>query len=327
MSVLKNLPIELEPIREELEALVLPLVRIKAAYPKEGETIQPWQSHFKGFPYLLKSQEFPTDSKGNPLFLLAQINFDELSEKLPDFPTTGILQIFVSTVNKSVHDIKYKINYIETYTQNINQLQTDFSFINYGNFTTEYFYEFVIEELEKPLKINFSPLSWEVDNILRLHSINYILLRILNSQLSQQHKEVLTKLGFDYNQLGQENKKDPFKQNQEISNFYNIKFENPEDRKTAIEVSQMFNKLKTELLKSRVGSAWCSKLGGFESSYRERYDDTSYGWGGDVLLLEISESYNNVGLRFMDGEVAFIITTPDLINKNFSNVRMEVSYP
>ena len=54
-------------------------------------------SKFGGLPYLPKNFAYPTCAKGNPLKLLAQLNFVELPNLPPlaDFPSEGILQFFV----------------------------------------------------------------------------------------------------------------------------------------------------------------------------------------------------------------------------------------
>ena len=52
------------------------------------------QSKIGGLPYLPPDAEYPRNSYGQPLTLLAQINFAEMPP-LPDFPTSGILQWFI----------------------------------------------------------------------------------------------------------------------------------------------------------------------------------------------------------------------------------------
>ncbi|AQQ14179.1 hypothetical protein CGLAU_00925 [Corynebacterium glaucum] len=59
--------------------------------PERPDT--PTTSKIGGTPYLPESHPFPEDEAG-PMLFIAQFNFDELPE-LPDFPTTGILQLFV----------------------------------------------------------------------------------------------------------------------------------------------------------------------------------------------------------------------------------------
>ena len=51
-------------------------------------------SKFGGLPYWERTNEFPRDEDGEPLYLLAQIDFADVPH-LPDFPEKGLLQIFV----------------------------------------------------------------------------------------------------------------------------------------------------------------------------------------------------------------------------------------
>ena len=65
------------------------------------ETGEPglFDSKIGGTPYFPQSMEYPTGKKnvfeGQPLVLLAQLNFDKLPH-IPDFPQKGILQFFVA---------------------------------------------------------------------------------------------------------------------------------------------------------------------------------------------------------------------------------------
>ena len=54
------------------------------------------QSKFMGNPFVPEDMVYPEDKHGNPLVLLAQINFSEMPE-LEGFPTDGILQLYFST--------------------------------------------------------------------------------------------------------------------------------------------------------------------------------------------------------------------------------------
>ena len=51
-------------------------------------------SKFGGLPYWERTNEYPKSENGEPLYLLAQINFADVPH-LPDFPEKGLLQIFV----------------------------------------------------------------------------------------------------------------------------------------------------------------------------------------------------------------------------------------
>lgn len=53
-------------------------------------------SKFGGLPYWTHGEEFPKNKDGELFMLLAQINFAEVPQ-IPDFPTSGLLQIFVES--------------------------------------------------------------------------------------------------------------------------------------------------------------------------------------------------------------------------------------
>ena len=86
------LPIDLEPFRARIEATVKPAVKITARLAAQDSF---FGSTFGGFPYLPENFEYPTDSRGNPLTLLAQINWEEVPP-LEHYPQTGILQFYIS---------------------------------------------------------------------------------------------------------------------------------------------------------------------------------------------------------------------------------------
>ena len=68
----------------------------------QGEGRPPlWQSHLGGMPYLPLDDEYPYTNRGYPFALFAQINFAEMPP-VPDFPTEGILQIFVDGMDDSL---------------------------------------------------------------------------------------------------------------------------------------------------------------------------------------------------------------------------------
>lgn len=54
------------------------------------------QSKFGGYPYWEQGDAYPLDSEGNPLFLLAQINFAEIDDPNSLLPQKGLLQFFIA---------------------------------------------------------------------------------------------------------------------------------------------------------------------------------------------------------------------------------------
>ncbi|WP_062110066.1 YwqG family protein [Bacillus niameyensis] len=87
-----ELPKQLQPYADSLANTKKPCLNIKG---KIANTT-PLQSKFAGQPYWLKTDPYPTSKDGQPLRLLAQINFSEIGETIPDYPTEGILQFFVA---------------------------------------------------------------------------------------------------------------------------------------------------------------------------------------------------------------------------------------
>lgn len=92
------------------------------------ENIDMFSSKLGGIPYWDLNKKYPTDSKGNKLALLAQINFEK--EKFEDerLPKTGIMQIFVATdetngFNFEAQDVQkdWKIIYHEKINMNIKE--------------------------------------------------------------------------------------------------------------------------------------------------------------------------------------------------------------
>lgn len=95
---------------EEIKKTKRPFIQIVAT-PGFPEKLS--SSKFGGYPCIPKGFSYPTDSDGNYLYPLAQINFSELPP-LEGYPTSGILQCYIST-----NDV-YGINFDD------NQQQKDF---------------------------------------------------------------------------------------------------------------------------------------------------------------------------------------------------------
>lgn len=98
-----NLPIELEPYRNEFSSSIISFIKIK---PEPAAIATPWQSKIGGTPYLPIDTEFPIGSNGEKLFLLAQINFAEIPP-LNNFPEKGILQFYIN--DKGNYGLDYEV--------------------------------------------------------------------------------------------------------------------------------------------------------------------------------------------------------------------------
>lgn len=123
---------ELEKFRSQIETSIRPFVKI---LPKQVKELDFWQSKFGGLPYLPNGCEYPLDAEGKPLFLLAQINFEEVPE-LEGFPQTGILQIFVAETEtyganfeNPIEQDGFRVIYFPNFSDLETDLVTDFSFL------------------------------------------------------------------------------------------------------------------------------------------------------------------------------------------------------
>lgn len=128
-----ELPNELLVYKANIEATVKPYVEIKA---KLENDLRLWQSKFGGFPYLPKEFPYPKDSKGQAMFLLAQINFAEVP-RLESFPEQGILQFYITgwddIYGMSFEDLakqdNFRVLYFPYVFEDEAKLIVDFSFL------------------------------------------------------------------------------------------------------------------------------------------------------------------------------------------------------
>ncbi|MEG4349953.1 DUF1963 domain-containing protein [Microcoleus sp. LAD1_D3] len=129
-----ELPAELEPFRQEIESSEKPVIKI--TYERKATDF--WSSKFGGVPYLPKGYDFPKDSDGKYMHLLAQLNFEEIFAQVPylaPFPKQGILQFYISNnqgwygmdIEKLDNQKDFKILYF--YKIDKNNCQTDFGFL------------------------------------------------------------------------------------------------------------------------------------------------------------------------------------------------------
>ncbi|UZR99194.1 YwqG family protein [Chondrinema litorale] len=90
-------------------------------------------SKLGGNPYLPIGIDYPLDNEGNPMMLLAQLNFAEIPH-IPDYPVTGLLQFFIAlddlyglNFNNPTRQEGFKVIYHKEIKNS--GLQTDFSLI------------------------------------------------------------------------------------------------------------------------------------------------------------------------------------------------------
>ncbi|MBW8308792.1 MAG: DUF1963 domain-containing protein [Candidatus Paracaedibacteraceae bacterium] len=91
-----------------------------------------WESKFGGLPYLSKEFPYPKNNKGEPLHLLAQINFMDMP-RLDHFPLDGILQFYIDADDVYGMDLDgenssgFKVIYIPYYTEDNFHYDKDYS--------------------------------------------------------------------------------------------------------------------------------------------------------------------------------------------------------
>ena len=128
-----ELSAELEQFRDKIESTVKPFIQI---IPQLDTDLNWWQSKLGGLPYLPHNCQYPRDDQGNPLFLLAQINLEEMPY-LEDFPEHGILQFYIANENAYGIDWKsptqqpgFRCWYFPEVSKSEADLVTDFSFLS-----------------------------------------------------------------------------------------------------------------------------------------------------------------------------------------------------
>lgn len=129
-----ELPDELEPFKEALQATLKPFIEI---IPGEDKIQNPWQSCFGGTPYLPLDAQYPATPSGEPLFFLAQINFEEVPALAP-FPTRGLLQFFIfddslygMPSGEAGSDGAYRVVYYPEVIKDRSKLTSSFSFLRH----------------------------------------------------------------------------------------------------------------------------------------------------------------------------------------------------
>ncbi|MED4285615.1 YwqG family protein [Priestia megaterium] len=105
-----KIPEELEKYRADIEKTVVPYIKIETL---KADT-KLYNSKFGGYPYLPIGAEHPLDLYGNPMLLLAQINYEEMPH-LDDMPTKGMLQFFITATSDK--DDVYGVDFEEPTNQ------------------------------------------------------------------------------------------------------------------------------------------------------------------------------------------------------------------
>jgi len=157
---LLNLPEAFEQNRTVIEGTIQPTVLIETKVRKTSL----FESKFAGDPYFPLSMEYPISLEGQPLKLLAQINFADVPKHLPNFPKEGILQFYIDSYddvlgmdfdNGQNHE-GFRVVFHEHIVSDESQLVQDFSFVEANE---EELYFPVEKEMALSFGTSYEPLS------------------------------------------------------------------------------------------------------------------------------------------------------------------------
>jgi len=157
---LLNLPEVFEQYRTIIEETLQPTVFIDT----EERKTSLFESKFAGDPYFPLSMEYPKSPEGQPLKLLAQINFANVSKHLPNFPEEGILQFFIDgyddvlgmDFDNGQNQEGFRVIFHEHIVSDESQLVQDFSFVEVKE---EELYFPVEKEMALSFEAGYEPLS------------------------------------------------------------------------------------------------------------------------------------------------------------------------
>lgn len=131
------LPEEMYPFREQILKTLRPFIEL---LPQERGDALPWQSKIGGLPYFPGAMEYPVTPEGRPLWLLAQVNFEEMP-LLPPFPERGLLQFFISddgmyglNLEDPFDQSRFRVVYHPVILKEESRLLDDFSFLGQPRF-------------------------------------------------------------------------------------------------------------------------------------------------------------------------------------------------
>ncbi|QGG53182.1 YwqG family protein [Lysinibacillus pakistanensis] len=154
------LPEAFEVYRKTIEETLQPVINIETTMRKTSL----FESKFAGNPYFPLSMEYPKNSDGQPLKLLAQINFEEVPNHLSKFPEEGILQFFIDSFDDVLgmdfgngqNQKGFRVIYHERIVNDASQLIQDFSFLEAKK---DDMYFPVEKEMALTFEVAYEPLS------------------------------------------------------------------------------------------------------------------------------------------------------------------------
>lgn len=153
---------------------------------EKSDNLTIFDSKFGGIPYWDFSKEFPTDSKGEKLNLLAQINFDKENFDDEKLPKTGILQFYISS-NDDIYGINFdeqdkQTDWRVVYHENVNYEITEEEIKNNGVKT----FTDVSPEYYAPFTDSYKITFKTVDAVINVEDINFdsVLIKILKEKFN-----------------------------------------------------------------------------------------------------------------------------------------------
>ena len=153
---------------------------------EKADNLTIYDSKFGGIPYWDFSKEFPTDSKGEKLNLLAQINFDKENFNDDRLPQKGILQFYISS-NDDIYGMNFDEQDNQTdwrviYHENVNYEITEEVIKNNGVKTFKEVSPDYYAPFNETYKINFK-ITEEVTNY-NDENFNSVVVRILKDKFN-----------------------------------------------------------------------------------------------------------------------------------------------
>lgn len=130
---INNLPKVLQPYQANIQKTIKPVIDIKLS---QADNLPIWASKVGGHPYLSLTHDYPHDSNGLPLQLLAQINLSDVPTN-DLLPRTGMLLFFIGGDDLYGMDFDdqqtqdgFRVLYFDTVITDESQLWQDFSQID-----------------------------------------------------------------------------------------------------------------------------------------------------------------------------------------------------
>lgn len=228
---------ELEKYCDRIAATIKPYIEIKI---ENNDHVSWWQSKFGGLPYLPKGFEYPKSPNGDYLFLLAQINFTEVTH-IEGFPAEGILQFYIpdddllgSSPAPNVEYI-FQVLYFDKPDLNVKNIITNYDFLP----ETEFFPVAGFCSLHFTKK--YEPISRSDYRFKKLLGQEFEDLYIKNDRIRNEYKQISSESGHKIG--GYHNSVQPFDPRPEANKLesdresYILLFQMDEDFNQAVSIN------------------------------------------------------------------------------------------